>query len=74
MEINNYIFTGHQYTVGSTGLKKNCDKTFLSRQTANNYMYRLCKKYDLDIIEVYDDKHSKTYVCNNGIKFFVNRI
>lgn len=64
----------HQYTLASTGLGKNIDKIFFSREEAKRKMYRLCAKHQLQIVEVYDDKHQKTYICNNGVRFYIHRM
>lgn len=64
----------YYYSLVTTGLKKNKGKMFTSRQLANEYMYNLCGKYKLNIVEVYDDKHDKTYICDNNIRFFIQRM
>jgi hypothetical protein len=60
------------YTFACDGIKVQ-EKDFGSRQEANKYMYRVMAKYGLKLVEVYNDKHHKTYVCNNNIKFFIQR-
>ena len=37
-------------------------------------MYRLCDKYGMAIVKVYDDKHDKTYFTNTGTEFHINRM
>lgn len=64
---------GHTYTVASSGLKHNVDKTFHSREDANEYMYKEIAKNNLSITKVYDDKHDKTYRCGDTVSFFVQR-
>ncbi len=63
----------HMYTLAATGIKFR-GGTFLSRQAAEDVMYDYIDKHGLHVEEVWDDKHFKTYCCNNGIKFYVNRI
>ena len=63
----------HMYTLAATGIKFR-GGTFNSRQIAENVMYDYIDKHGLHVNEVWDDKHFKTYCCNNGIKFYVNRI
>ena len=69
-----YEFFTHQYTLASTGLGREVDKVYLSRDAATQKMYKLCAKYNLKIQEVYDDKHDKTYICNNGVRFYIHRM
>ena len=66
-------YNKHSYTLVSTGLSKDVDKTFSSRENANKYMYNLMQKNHLRTIEVYDDKHDKTYKCNDRVTFFIQR-
>lgn len=61
------------YTLATLGLKKAYDRTFSSREEANDFMYHLINKYGLRIVEIYDDKHAKTYKCENGERFFIQR-
>lgn len=63
----------HIYTFACQGLKKVRNKTFLTRQEANSYMYRMCNKYGVDIKEVWNDHHDVTFVGTNGVKFFIHR-
>lgn len=66
---------GHQYTLASSGLgRKNLDKVYGNREIATQKMYSVCKKLGLQIVEVYDDKHDKTYICNNGVRFYIHRM
>lgn len=70
-----YIFlNGHRYSLASTGLVKNVDREFNSREQATETMYKICKKYGLCIEEIYDDKHDKTYICNQGVRFYIHRM
>jgi hypothetical protein len=70
----NYSNASHQYELVSTGLKHDCDKIFFSRENANQHMYKLCGKNGTRITKIYDDKHVKTYICENGVRFFVSRV
>ena len=71
-----FFFTnGHQYTLTSTGLgRKDLDRVYGSREAATKIMYSTCAKFGLHIVEVYDDKHDKTYICNNGVRFYIHRM
>lgn len=68
-----FSYSGYRYTMCFERAGKLVSKTFTSRDAANDAMYRLIGKYGLKITKVYDDKHSKTYVCNDGVKFYINR-
>lgn len=63
----------HHYSFAVSGLKIK-SKTFSSRQSANEYMYKLLSKYKLHIRKVYDDKHYKTYICDNDVRFYIHRM
>lgn len=67
-----YLFGRNQYTFACVGLNVK-EKDFPSRHEANQYMFNLIGKHGLRVEKVYDDKHHKTYVCNNGIRFFIQR-
>lgn len=66
--------SGHQYTLVLIGTGKRISKTFNSRNAANQAMYKLMGKYKLSLEKVYDDKHDKTYICNKGAEFHINRL
>ena len=66
-------YSEHSYTLVSTGLGKNIDKVFSSRESANKKMYKLIGKNHLTVNEIYDDNHDKTYKCSNNVTFFVQR-
>lgn len=69
-----YLFQGkHNYTFAVIGLKKEKCRLFRSRAAANDYMYSLCRKHGLQIVDVWDDHHDKTYICQNGVRFFIQR-
>lgn len=63
----------HYYTLAATGLKMK-SYTFSSRENATNKMYEIMGKKDLHVVETWDDKHYKTYICNNGVRFYINRV
>ena len=63
----------NMYTLGATGLDK-INYVCESRTKAEKCMYQLCKKHNLRIVEKYDDNHFKTYVCSNGVKFYINKV
>lgn len=65
----------HYYTFSVLGLGKSrkFDRVFSTRQAANNYMHEIMHKYDLKLVEVWDDKHYKTYKCSNNVSIFINR-
>lgn len=66
-------FNEHLYTLAATGLKK-VDYVFGTRQAAVKKMYEIIAQKHLAIKEIYDDHHFKTYVCEDGIKFYINRV
>lgn len=63
----------HRYSFAATGLRMK-SKEFDSRDEAKEQMYKVLSKNHLTILKIYDDKHDKTYVCNNGVKFYINRM
>lgn len=67
------LYSNHYYTFAATGLKIK-SKDFCTREAATKYMYKVCKKYGLRIENVWDDNHFKTYLCNNGIRFYIQRV
>lgn len=64
---------GHLYSVDSVGCNIK-SRTFSSRQLAKNYMYDYIDRKGIRIREKWHDGHYVTYVCDNGIKFFISRI
>lgn len=68
-----YNTSNHLYTLAATGIKLR-SREFNHRRDAEDVMYRVIGKKNLRIIERYDDKHFKTYVCENDIKFYINRV
>lgn len=62
----------HSYTLAATGIKFR-DRIFSTREAAQKAMYKEMGRYHLELHEVYDDKHFKTYLCNNNVRFYINR-
>ena len=63
----------HRYTVASIGCNMK-DRQFSSRQEAKNYMYDYIDRKGFQVREKWHDGHYVTYVCDNGVKFFINRV
>lgn len=63
----------HYYTLAATGLKIK-QYVFSTRENAKDKMYEIMGKNDLHVVETWDDKHYKTYICNKGVRFYINRI
>ena len=63
----------HIYTLAATGIKFKA-KEFSSRQLAESAMYKFLGKHGLQVHEVWDDKHFKTYICQNNVRFYINRM
>lgn len=74
LDIFNWTGTQHSYSLVLLGAGKVVSKTFNSRHAANQAMYRLMGKHNLTLKKVYDDNHDKTYICNEGAEFHINRI
>ena len=62
----------HNYSLEVTGLKVK-SKVFSTREEANQMMYKIMAKYHLTLQKVFDDNHDKTYVCDNGVRFYIQR-
>jgi len=69
---NPFTNSEHTYTLAVEGLKVR-DMSFSSRQAANNEMYKIIGKYGLQLTNVWDDKHFKTYIFANGVRIHINR-
>jgi len=67
-----YKFFEHTYTLAAEGLNIK-PRRFATRQAANEAMYEIVGKNGLELAQVYDDKHFKTYVYANGVKIHINR-
>ena len=52
---------------------RSVQKTFISRDQANKYMYKLCDKLHLTVNKIYDDHHDKTYICDDNSTFYIHR-
>lgn len=65
--------SGHRYSLAATGIRFK-DKEFCSRRNAEREMYKFIDHQGLRIVEVWDDHHYKTYLCDNGVRFYINRI
>lgn len=63
----------HTYCLAATGLRMRT-QNFNSRESAKEKMYAVMSKNGLQLLEVYDDKHFKTYVCTDGVRFYINRL
>lgn len=68
----NYWNNSHSYSLAVTGLKMK-SKVFSTREEANQMMYKIMAKYHLTLQKVFDDNHDKTYVCDNGVRFYIQR-
>lgn len=64
----------HRYNLVANGFRKKVDYEFQSRQQANRYMYKLMEKNNLVVVKQYNDKHIRTYICNDGVTFYVSRL
>lgn len=62
----------HTYSLSATGMKFH-DKLYSSRDAAKKDMYKCMARKGLTLMQVYDDKHYKTYICSNGVRFYINR-
>lgn len=63
----------HRYTLAATGVKFH-DKVFASRQEANTYMYKTLRRRGLSVRKVWHDHHDVTYVCDNNVSFYIQRV
>ena len=75
MFINSFAsnFSNHRYSLAATGIHFK-EKEFGSRQVAEKEMYDFVGKKGLRIVEVWAAHHYKTYRCNDGVRFYINRI
>lgn len=72
MMLFNGMISKYHYTFACTGLKVK-ERDFATRQAANKYMYDVCAKHGIRIVKIYDDKHNKTYICDNDVRFYIQR-
>ena len=63
----------HVYTLAATGIKFK-SREYASRQSAEHDIYEYIDNHGLKIQEVYDDKHFKTYICQDNVRFYINRM
>lgn len=64
----------HNYSLlASIAGIKVIDDVCSSREIAEKRMHKLMKKMKLQVNEIEDDKHEKTYICNHGVVFQINR-
>lgn len=63
----------HEYSVAAVGVKFK-DATFDSRAAAKSYLGHYLNKKGIIVKEKWRDGHYVTYVCDNGVKFFISRI
>ena len=68
----NFLTNSHSYSLAATGLKVK-SKIFATREEANQMMYKIMAQHHLTIQKVFDDNHDKTYVCDNGVRFYIQR-
>lgn len=62
----------HTYLLCATGMHFH-GRAYASRESATEAMYHIMARHDLSLEKVYDDKHDKTYVCTNGVRFYISR-
>lgn len=65
--------TGHRYTLAATGVKFKAVET-TSRDAAKQIMYSFIDKHGIRVRNKWKDGHFVTYCCDNGIKFYINRM
>lgn len=68
----NFLTKNHTYSFAATGIKVK-SKTFSTREDANQLMYKVMAKHHLTLQEVFNDHHDKTYVCDKGVCFYIQR-
>lgn len=71
-DLDFYSFQKPHYTLAATGMKMHA-KVFYSREDANTYMYNIIRKKGLAVRKVWHDHHDVTYICNNDVRFYVQR-
>lgn len=64
---------GHQYSLAVVGLSSRLNRIFTTREAATDYMRKLCSKFGLVIEETWNDNHDKTYLCDKGVTFYIQR-
>ena len=68
-----WLAPAHTYSVALSDSKRRYSKVFPSRENATQAMYKQCRKMGVYIVKVWDDHHEKTYICNDGSQFHINR-
>ena len=68
-----WLAPAHTYSVALSDSKKHYDKVFATRESATKAMYKQCNKMGVSVVKVWDDNHEKTYICNDGSQFHINR-
>ena len=66
-------FSNYRYSLAATGIYFK-DKEVNSTRAAEKQMHKFLKKNGLHVIEIWDDHHYKTYICDHGVKFYISRI
>ena len=66
-------FPKHYYSVVLSDSARHYDRTFVSRNEATEAMRKQCRKMGVSVVEVWDDNHEKTSICNDGSQFHINR-
>ena len=65
--------SSHLYTLASSN-KKMKTSLYSDRASAKYDMYKFIDKHNLKVVEKYDDHHFKTYICDDGTRFYINRV
>ncbi len=63
----------YKYCLASTGLKRNREYIFGSRDKAVKKMYKVIEREGLRVKVIHEDNHDKTYYCDNGVSFYIGR-
>ena len=63
----------HTYSVSAVGVKFR-NANFNSREAAKDYLGHYLNRKRINVKEKWRDGHYVTYVCDNNVKFFINRI
>lgn len=67
------VYSDKRYVLSASGIRMKA-QSFGNRRAATEAMYNFISRKHLVLQEVYDDKHYKTYICNNNIRFYVQRM
>ena len=63
----------YSLTCVGAGMKGNFGKMYASRELAEKNMYKLFKKFDIQLVKEYEDNHDKTYICTRNVSFYIQR-